>query len=745
MLRLKKPLVILVVILPLVVIPSFAFGQKEETPHFIKIHSSYSNEPLVLDGYPNDWKDKQYTPTIFNAISSSPSLYQNNNTLSAQIFMRNNETNLALFINMHTLYPVKDQYRSVKLLFDENGDGVSLAGDNVLSIASIGTMYPTYLSDGHITKEKNIEPDPPEDLKGFQGYLRYISDSEIAAELNIPFKETNDFYDFEMLVPHDFTFMLMYTVGEPTTFAKIFSFVAGFSYGIAQNFEIAALISGIKAVSIFTFCAIISLLVVITFTRKVSSEHILVPKKLTAIILLVLFASILVVVLNPVVIEEITSRIITISDSVVKNNQNFNEVALYAIVLGVLPALFALGLFKRSEDLVSRFAIDQKILLKASIILFVIMLIPIAATPFLNIITGTAAAILKLSELEDLKSHILLFQDFMENSFNMLIVLNLSYSFSIWIPSAFLIFMLYEMRASHLKTRTKIALLSISFILFVIIAFWNVLSLFVPMQDKLIYTSLLLGPTISAILLSFMAAEGYIDTIGESLNKIKSSPRVFDKGNYKTSVNIFRRIGIKLLAILLLAITVIGLSKNLFLLTIPFVYVEFPLGYSLINEIFINTVSNYAIDDNLGQGLEAAKIVYRSVVVFFSLFWLYDIIMIFRGFGQDFLNSENLAYKTLQKHVGSITALSFLSILILFTIQESSLSFRADEINSALPGWVKQEIGIQTNEYEFLSNLFSRLGFLTGVATLLGIIYLAIRSNLFFKKWSRVIPKVGLK
>jgi hypothetical protein len=95
--------------------------------------------------------------------------------------------------------------------------------------------------------------------------------------------------------------------------------------------------------------------------------------------------------------------------------------------------------------------------------------------------------------------------------------------------------------------------------------------------------------------------------------------------------------------------------------------------------------------------------------------------------------------------VGSITALSFLSILILFTIQESSMSFRADEINSALPIWVKQEIGIQTNEYEFLSNLSSRLGFLTGVATLLGIIYLAIRSKFSFKKWIRVTPKVDLK
>jgi hypothetical protein len=231
MLRLKKPLVVLAVILPLVVIPSFAFGQKEGTPHFIKISSSYSDEPLVLDGYQFDWKDKQYTPTIFNAISSSPSLYQNNNTLSAQIFMRNNKTHLALFINMHTLYPVKDQHRSVNLLFDENGDGVSLAGDNALSITAIGTMYPTYLSDQHITEEKKFEPDPPEDLKGFQGYLRYISDSEIAAELNIPFKETNDFYDFEMEVPHDFTFMLMYTVGESTSFAKTSSFVAGSSKG----------------------------------------------------------------------------------------------------------------------------------------------------------------------------------------------------------------------------------------------------------------------------------------------------------------------------------------------------------------------------------------------------------------------------------------------------------------------------------------------------------------------------------
>jgi hypothetical protein len=182
----------------------------------------------------------------------------------------------------------------------------------------------------------------------------------------------------------------------------------------------------------------------------------------------------------------------------------------------------------------------------------------------------------------------------------------------------------------------------------------------------------------------------------------------------------------------------------MFLLTVPFGNPEFPLGYSLVNEIFLKLTSAYAISANSGvDSLAAAKVVYNSFVVFFSLFWIYDIIMIFRGFGEDFLNSDNLVYRKLRKNVGPLTAMVFLSLMILFAVGQSSLDNKANEINIALPEWVRQQIGVQSTENQLLSNLTSQLAFLTGIATFVGLIYIIFRSKGFTKKWLRVIPETG--
>ena len=350
---------------------------------------------------------------------------------------------------------------------------------------------------------------------------------------------------------------------------------------------------------------------------------------------------------------------------------------------------------------------------------------------------GTAGPGLLNYDIKDLNSQVIVpLLDFVQNGISGLIVFLLSYTFSIWIPSASLMIVIYEVRSSVLKLWIKIGLISISFSLFVAMAIWNILGLFMPVLDKFSYASILLGPTIAAVLLSFLAAEGYIDVIRKSFNRLKTSSAVSARDGGEryftkmTRKNILKEIGSKVFAIIVLIITIIGLSRNLFLLTIPFLYVDFPLGYSLVYDFFIKTVSDYTFSVNPSQGLlPAASNIYDSFIIFFSVFWIYDIIMIFRAFGEDFLNPENLIYKKLRKCVGQLTALSFLSIIILFTVQESSFSFRVNEMNAALPTWVRQELGIQNYEVRFLSELSSQLGLLTGIATLIGIIYVIIRSR----------------
>ena len=196
----------------------------------------------------------------------------------------------------------------------------------------------------------------------------------------------------------------------------------------------------------------------------------------------------------------------------------------------------------------------------------------------------------------------------------------------------------------------------------------------------------------------------------------------------------FGKISNNLGAIFVLIITVIGLSKNLFLLTLPFVSFSFPLGLSPINEIFINSISDYAIGINSGQNFAAANTIYNSFAVFFSLFWLYDIIMVLRGLGKEFLNSESVLYKAVRTHIGLFTSLCFLSIVILFTTNGYLSDFRIDQINNEMPIWVRQLIGIQGGDIQLLSSLSSQLSLFTGISTLLGVVYVLARSRSRFKK-----------
>ena len=136
-----------------------------------------------------------------------------------------------------------------------------------------------------------------------------------------------------------------------------------------------------------------------------------------------------------------------------------------------------------------------------------------------------------------------------------------------------------------------------------------------------------------------------------------------------------------------------------------------------------------------GKTWPRQELVYNSFVIFFSLFWLYDIIMMLRGLGEEFLNSENLIYKTLKTHVGLLTGLSFLSIIILFTVNSYFLDFGFNEINKSMPLWVKETIGIQDDEIQILSNISSQFGLFIGISTLLGLIYVIIRSKSRFKNW----------
>ncbi|MGB8035653.1 MAG: hypothetical protein WCF03_17705, partial [Nitrososphaeraceae archaeon] len=175
-------------------------------------------------------------------------------------------------------------------------------------------------------------------------------------------------------------------------------------------------------------------------------------------------------------------------------------------------------------------------------------------------------------------------------------------------------------------------------------------------------------------------------------------------------------------------INTIGLSRNLFLIGIIFTSVGFPLSYTVINQVFANTVADY-VTGNQGQSLEAARIVYVSSIMLFSFFWIYDIIMLLRGFSEEYLDSKNLVFMALRKYSGLLIAICFLSLMVVLSINSGLMDTKELEEQKSVPLWVQQKIGIQNNENIPLSDMASLLVFFTGLSSLAGVIYVIIRQR----------------
>lgn len=489
---------------------------------------------------------------------------------------------------------------------------------------------------------------------------------------------------------------------------------------------------GYQTFAIFVCTLIISFAVVLVFAKKKSSERIVVPKKIRVTILLLLGVFTYIVVANPQLVSDVSDLLGQISQNAV--DKGFFEVGIYAGILGVVPAIIFLWSF-RSEDLTSGFVFDQKILLKVTIILFVMELMVFAVAPLLEFIGGTVA-FLAHSELENFKLHELAFLNISDFIVEHLTIAPIFLSFLNWIPIAFLIFVIHEIRSSHLNMRMKVALSFLGIIPIVILQTPRELSLLFPTSRLDDYLSIFIGPIISVLLLSFLATGGYVNAIRENIGKFKRRPDAsevhLDIPEFQ-SLSVSKIFVIKFTSIFFLIINIIGLCRNLFLVTIPFVNYDFPIGLSMINGIFINSVSNYAIN-TIGQSYTGATLVYNSFTMFFSFFWMYDIIMTFKGFREEYLNSENTVYKTIRRIIGPLAATSFLGLIVLFMVNNTLTDFRSSELNTLMPNWVQSELNLQNNLPDVLSQFTSHIDFTGGLATVAGVIYLIIRSKKRLRK-----------
>ena len=310
--------------------------------------------------------------------------------------------------------------------------------------------------------------------------------------------------------------------------------------------------------------------------------------------------------------------------------QGMVEVMLYALTLGIIPAILSLIIYKRSKYLTCRLAFNQQLLLKVSIFFFLIMTIAVASRPLEDIILGVSA-FLKVPNLDILRIHVGAYEDFV-NDILQIISLPASSSLEIWIPSVFLLFTLHYIfknnDSKQFKIRLKLVRIVIGLTFFSVLALPNIVGAFIPYEQHLLFFFLLIGPTIASIISSFLTAEGYAKTMKENLDVIKGNS--IDRENaigirrlqqpqspINGTTNKLKTACAKFLSEIHLGINTIGLSRNLFLIGIIFTSVGFPLSYTVINQVFANTVADY-VTGNQGQSLEAGTnslcLIYNAIL-----------------------------------------------------------------------------------------------------------------------------------
>jgi hypothetical protein len=708
---------------------------------FINLPSSYSNQKIVLDGKDDDWKTNKKYEVKFNGILTPqmPFAHDNNNPVVGSIMIRNNESHIAIFMDLKTRLPVQDPFRKIALSFDENGDGRWTTGDTDKFIIAIGPGKPLFLENYYFSNDEgNIKRAPFADTKGFEAYLRYVSASETTLEMIIPYKGTNNFYDLQLYLGDTFSFGLIYNAGGSNPLQQTSSSINSFTYTIAQQPH-NNILEGLEALCILGAGAAIPFAIVRVSSRRTDEiKHRFVSKRLTIISLSILFVSVLVIVTNPILVTSVLFYLQSLTDTI--HQQGLLEIGFYALILGIIPATLSLIMFRHAKYLTSKLVFDQQLLLKLSIFFFLVMTIAVASRPLGWAILGVSA-FLKIPNLDVLRYHVGVLEDFV-NDVIQILLLPVFYSLMIWIPSVFLLLILYyiilnrDNNNKQLKIKLKVSLVAIGMTFFSVLALPNIIGAFIPFEQHLLDFFLLIGPTIASIISSFLTAEGYSKTMRENLNVIKGNSigekngmsviRLQQPQNVGDGANKLKTAGLKFLAVIHLGINTLGLSRNLFLLGILFSSVAFPLSYSVVNQAFANAVSNFVISDQ-GQSLEAARIVYTSSIMLFSFFWIYDILMLLRGFSEEYLDSENLIFIALKKHSGLLIALCFLSLMVVLSINEGLSNSREIEAQKSLPLWVQQKIGIQNNENVPLSDMASVLVFFTGLSTIAGVIYVIIR------------------
>ena len=384
------------------------------------------------------------------------------------------------------------------------------------------------------------------------------------------------------------------------------------------------------------------------------------------------------------------------------------------IVLGIAPSIVSYFIFIRISKFITNQPYGLKILIMSSTFVFMTTISTFVIYPLTMLILGITAIMAKplLPSIQPWMEVTAEFTGHISLNFTLQMLL----VFIIWIPMMMILYGIYEYKKSR-KPKMLIKIIGLA-IIFVAMVGPLFLSEITTVSDEILLSTIFIQLSLPTIIIAFLAAEGYVDSIKTNLQKIK---------NPNASGTALRNIA-RLIGIIVFVLGIIGLAKNV-LLVAP-VSVDDTASTSAVYTIFTNIVSSYALDA-YDIKKDAAQFVYNSLAVFFSLFWMYDLFMVLRGFGKEFINSENIIFKKIKESIGDLTAITTAAFLITIMIGTTMLmNFKTNELTLIIPGWVNEHLQFEMNIIEF--KVISEIVYpITGIATILGIAYFLYRNKKF--------------
>jgi len=194
------------------------------------------------------------------------------------------------------------------------------------------------------------------------------------------------------------------------------------------------------------------------------------------------------------------------------------EVYSYAIIFGITAPLLSFQTFKFVNKTLDGFSSDLKFIIKIAIFFFFFAAIEVFITAFVFFFIGILG-FLDLSIKSDvlIREHIATFV-FTFDGLKVPIT-NIFSTLTLWIPLTFFVYFFKDIKKLKSKKRFAVVLFLASIMLYFVMGYFSS-STFSPLEkENSGMLSIVSGSIISAILIAFLSAEGYLDTIKEKIQR----------------------------------------------------------------------------------------------------------------------------------------------------------------------------------------------------------------------------------